>query len=181
MPQKKLLPAAQGFDDSVVHAIEIINFSKIPTNNHQHKNDAAEREFDAYLREIDDYLPNHLGDAPGLSISPDFVPRVVERARAEMRPAVKAAKQGWSIRHWFFDFNLAARVAMASAVLLTTFGGFRAGRVMTEVIARQTKSQPVEMADPLGLAAPEQSIVRLMRTDEVTSHNQSNKPTGEER
>jgi len=156
-----------------------MNFSKIP--RHQNKEQgAAEHEFDAYLREIDDYLPNQTGHVPGLTVSPDFVPRVMERARAEMRTTAQAAAAGWVVQRWFAGFSLATRMAIASAVLLASFCGFRAGQVVTDVIARRTRPQPIEMADPLGLAAPEQAIVQLIRNDELTTHSQPNRTRGEQ-
>src|SRR5436190_21377783 len=136
-----------------------MNFSNFPKHHREmkgNKSDANEREFDTYLREIDDYL----GDAPGLVVPQDFLPRVVEQARAEMRPAVQAATQTWSIQRWFFDFSLATRVSIASAVLLAAFCGFRAGHVMTEVMARRNAPPQAEAIDPLGMAAPEQAIVQ---------------------
>ncbi len=154
-----------------------MNFSKIPRHQNQEQ-DAADREFDAYLREIDDYLPNQVGDVSGFAIPQDFALRVVERARAEMRTAAQADAEGWPILRWFFGFSLNTRLTIASAVLLATFCGFRVGQVVTEVIAYRTKPQPMEIADPLGLAAPEQSIVQLMRTDEAVSHNQANRSAG---
>ncbi|MEP7337606.1 MAG: hypothetical protein ABI977_07655 [Acidobacteriota bacterium] len=153
-----------------------MNFSKIPSHQNK-KQDAAEREFDEYLHEIDDYL----GDAPGITVSPDFVPRVMERARAEMRPAAQAATQGWSIQRWFTDFSLGTRMAIATAVMLAAFGGFRAGRVMTEVIGSRNAPPQAEVIDPLGMAAPEMAIVQLMHGDGLTPHSQPNRTGGEER
>lgn len=153
-----------------------MNFSKIP--RHQNKEqDSAEHEFDAYLYEIDDYL----GEAPGLTVSPDFVPRVMERVRAEIRPAAQTAMQGWSIQRWFFDFSLATRMTIATAVMLAAFCGFRAGQVMTEVIARRNSQPQAEVIDPLGMAAPELTIVQLMHGDGLTTHSQANRTGGEER
>jgi hypothetical protein len=153
-----------------------MNFSKIP--RHQNKEqDVVEHEFDAYLYEIDDYL----GDAPGLAVSPDFVPRVMERARAEMQPAAQTATQAWSIQRWFFDFSLATRLSIATALMLAAFCGFRAGRVMTEVIARHSTPPQAEVIDPLGMAAPELTIVQLMHGDGLTPRSQPNRTGGEER
>jgi len=152
-----------------------MNFSKIP--RHQKEQDAAEREFDAYLREIDDYL----GEAPGSAVSPNFLPRVMDQARAEMRSADLAATHVWSIRRWFFDFSVATRMAIASAVLLAAFCGFRAGRVMTEVIAHHSAPPQAEVIDPLGMAAPEMAIVQLMHGDGLTPRSQPNRAGGEER
>jgi hypothetical protein len=156
-----------------------MNFSKIPRQQNKEQ-DAAEREFDAYLREIDDYLPNQIGNVSGFTVSPDFVPRVIEQARTEMHTAAQAAAEGWTIQRWFLGFSLATRMAIASAVLVATFCGFRAGQVVTDVIARRTRPQPTEVADPLGLAAPEQAIVQLIRNEGLTTHSQPNRPGGEQ-
>lgn len=153
-----------------------MNFPKIPMNNQHHQNDAAEREFDAVLHEIDDYL----GEAPGLSISPDFAPRVIERAQA-MRLAVKTVKQSWSIRHWFSGFSLATRVAVSAAILLATFCGFRTGQVMTEAIAQRNAPPQAEVIDQMGMAAPELAIVQLMRGDGLATDGHQRRTGGEER
>lgn len=156
-----------------------MNFSKIPRQQNKEL-DAAEREFDAYLREIDDYLPNQMGNVPGFTVSSDFTERVMERARTEIRASLQPEAAGWSIQRWFLGFSLTTRMAIASAVLLATFCGFRAGQVVTDVIARRTTPQPIEMADPLGLAAPEQAIVHLIRNDGLTTHSQPNRTGGEQ-
>lgn len=137
------------------------------------------REFDAYLREIDDCLPNHLGEVPGLSVPPDFASRVIERARVEMRPTAKA-KPEWSIRHWFLDFNLSARLAVAAAILLAIFCGFRAGRVVTEAVTRRNAPPQAEVVDPLGMAVPELAIIQLIHSDGLTTPGQPTRTGGEQ-
>jgi hypothetical protein len=144
------------------------------SNNPKKLSEISDQEFDQFLRDVDDLY----GEAPGLVVSPGFMPRVVELAMAEKTAVVMKARQNWSIRGWFFDFSLAARIALASALLLAGLGGFRAGQVLTELITQQKNHQHFEAADPLGLAAPEQAIVQLVRHDGLSADNQPNKKSG---
>lgn len=146
-------------------------------NKQKNLSELSDQEFDQFLCDVDDLY----GEAPGLAVPPNFMSRVVELAQAEQASATKKDRQGWSIRGWFFDFSYVGRVALASALLLAGFGGFRAGQVLTGIIARQNNHQQVEVADPLGLALPEQAIVQLVRHDGLTAAAQSNKTSGESR
>lgn len=145
-----------------------MNYPNDPNKN-------SEQNFERFLREVDDFY----GEAAGLNIPSDFVARVVERAQTEASSAV-AVKSSWSLRVWFYEFNLAVRLATAFALLLAAFGGVRAGQAMTEIIARRTAPPAIEMADPLGLAVSEQSIVQLIHNDGLSSHNQPNRNAGEQ-
>lgn len=147
------------------------------SNNPKKLSELSDQEFDQFLRDVDDLY----GEAPGLAVPPNFMTRVVELAQAQQVSLVKKERQGWSLRGWFFDFNYAARVALASALLLAGFGGFRAGQVLTGLIAGQNNHQQIEVADPLGLAAPEQAIMQLVRHDVLSADNQPKKTTGEPR
>lgn len=147
-----------------------MNFSKYPKHSDAESN-FTDLELDRFLLEVDDYA----GDAPGVVVSPGFLPRVVELARLEKL----SPRKSWSILRWYSDFSLPMRLAMASAVLLACFGGIRAGQAVTDVIARQAK-QPLEYVDPLGLAVPEQAIVQLVHNDGLAIHGQPNKPSGEQ-
>jgi len=156
-----------------------MNFPKIPTHSQENEPDASMREFDDYLREIDDFLPNHLGEVPGLSVPPDFASRVTARARAEMRSTAEA-KPEWSLRHWFLDFNLSARLAVAAAILLALFCGFRAGRVVTETVTRRNAPPQAEIVDPLGMAVPELAVVQMIHSDGLTTPGQPARTGGEQ-
>lgn len=149
------------------------------SNNPKKLSEISDQEFDQFLRDVDDLY----GEAPGLVVPPGFMPRIVKLAMAELAVAEKTAammkaRQSWSIRGWFFDFSLAARVALASALLLAGFGGFRAGQVLTGLITQQKNHQHFEATDPLGLAVPEQAIVQLVRHDGLSADNQPNKKSG---
>lgn len=143
-----------------------MNYPNDPNKN-------SEADFDRFLREADDFY----GEAPGLTVPPDFAARVIGLAHAEIISA-ESPKSVWSFQNWFSDFNLSVRVATAVAVLLAAFGGILAGQAATEIITRRTAPPAVEMADPLGLAAPEQSIVQLIHQDDLSNHN---KNMGEQR
>lgn len=147
-----------------------MNFSKYPKHSDAESN-FTDQELDRFLLEVDDFA----GDAPGVTVSPDFLPRVVELARLENL----SPRKSWSILRWYSDFSLPMRLAMASAVLLACLGGIRAGQAVTDVIARRAK-QPLEYVDPLGLAVPEQAIVQLVHNDGLAIHGQPNKPSGEQ-
>lgn len=147
------------------------------SNNPKKLSELSDQEFDQFLRDVDDLY----GEAPGLAVPPNFMTRVVELAQAQQASLAKKERQEWSLRGWFFDFSYAARVALASALLLAGFGGFRAGQVLTGLIAGQNNHQQIEAADPLGLAAPEQAIVQLVRHDGLSADNQPKKPSGEPR
>ncbi|MFN0110547.1 MAG: hypothetical protein ACKVZH_16955 [Blastocatellia bacterium] len=144
------------------------------SNNPKKLSELSDQEFDQFLRDIDDLY----GEAPELAVPPNFIPRIVELAMAEQVSVAKKDRPNWSIRGWFFDFSYAARVALASALLLAGFGGFRAGQVLTGLIARQNNQQHIESVDPLGLAVPEQAIVQLVRYDGLNADNQPNKTSG---
>jgi hypothetical protein len=140
-------------------------------------NKFSEQEFDQFLREADDWY----GEAASLNVPTDFVARVVDRAQAEMASTIVTAKPEWSLQNWFYEFSLAVRLATAFALLVAAFGGVRAGLTVTELIARRNAPPVVELADPLGLAAPEQSIVQLIHNDELSSQKQTNRNSGEQR
>lgn len=143
-------------------------------NKQQNLSKFSEQEFDSFLRDIDDLY----GEASGLAVPPNFMPRIVELAMTEQKSVMRKNRQSWSIRGWFFDFSYAARFALASALLLAGFGGFRAGQVLTGLIASRNNQRQVEFADPLWLAIPEQAIVQLIRHDGLTAGNQPNKTFG---
>lgn len=147
-----------------------MNFSKYPKHS-DGESKLTDQEFDRFLLEVDDFT----GDAPGVVVPPDFLPRVVELARLESLSAGKP----WSVLTWYYDLSLTMRLTMASAVLLACLGGVRAGQAVTDVIARRAK-QPVEFADPLGLAVPEQAIVQLVHNDGLAIQGQLNKSSGEQ-
>ena len=143
-------------------------------------NKFSEAEFDRFLREADDFYAN----APGLKVPTDFVARVVDLAQSELVSAAASPKSVWSFQGWFGQFSLSVRLATASAVLLAAFGGIRAGRAATEIIARRTAPpvvETVEMADPLGLAAPEQTIVQLVHHDELADQQRQHRNPSEQR
>ncbi len=147
-----------------------MKFSKYP----KHSDSSAgftEQEFDRFLNEVDDFA----GEAPGLTVSPDFLPRVVEMARMESM----TVRPSWSLRHWFSDLSLTMRLAATAAVLLACIGGIRAGQALTDVIAQRSRQPAIEHVDPLGLAIPERAIVQLMHNDGLTIHGQTNKSKGE--
>lgn len=123
---------------------------------------AGEREFDLRLREIDDFY----GEAQGLAVPPNFLPRVIDLARKQPQKRIfpmvteTERKPFWN---WFFDFGLPVRLAVASLLLLATIGGLRAGQVITDLITRSTDlNQPVILPD---MTPAEQSLVILMRSE----------------
>ncbi len=140
-------------------------------------NKFSEQEFDRFLREADDFY----GEAPGLNVPTNFVARLVNLAQTEISPAVVPAKVSWSLQNWFYEFSLAVRLATAFALLLAVLGGVRVGQAVTELIARRDVPPTIEMADPLGLAVPEQSIVQLIHSDELGNHQHHNRNAGERR
>ncbi len=117
------------------------------------------REFDEYLREVDDYL----GEAPGLMVPPDFLPRVMRQVRAEATPL--AAAQGWSVRQWFLDFSAAMRLVVASLILLAVFGGLRTGQEIAGLIVRLSEQQQLAPASILDVSPAEQVILQLAYND----------------
>lgn len=149
-----------------------MKFSKYPKHSDA-LNNLTEQELDRLLSEVDDLA----GDAPGLTVSPDFLPRIVELARTE----TLSVHSSRTFLGWFSDFSLAMRLAVASAILLASFGGIRAGQAVTEVIARRAKQPQTEYADPLGLAISEQAIVQLIHNDGLTIQGQQNRSSGEQR
>lgn len=134
----------------------------------------SEQDFDRFLREVDDFY----GEAAGLEVPSDFAARVAGMAQAEMSSGNMAPKPVWSFQAWFNDFSLTVRVGLAFSILLATFGGIRAGQAATEIIARRNSQPAIEMADPLGLAMSEQSIVQLIQRDELGNQDRN---SGEQR
>lgn len=123
---------------------------------------AGDREFDLHLREIDDFY----GEAPGLAVPPNFLPRVIALAWKQPKNLIAPMvtemerKPFWG---WFFDFGLPVRLAVASLLLLATLGGLRAGQVITELITRSTDTKPPVIIPDMTPA--EQSLVILMRSE----------------
>ncbi|MBL8190537.1 MAG: hypothetical protein JNK38_21140 [Acidobacteria bacterium] len=138
-------------------------------------NNCSEQEFDRFLREVDDLY----GDAPGMQVPPDFVARVVGLAQAERMVTLPTSKSTWSFREWFLEFSLAVRLATAFALVIAAVGGVRVGQAVTEIIARRNAPAAVELADPLGLTASEQSIVLLLEHDPLGNQDRANRNSGE--
>lgn len=135
----------------------------------------ADAEFDQLLREVDDFY----GEAPGLIVPPNFLSQVVEKARVAVRQprkefAVAERKPLWN---WFLDFGLPLRLAVASLLLLATFGGLRAGQVITDLITRSSEPKP-QIITPDMIPA-EQSLVMLMRSEGLIVSGQAAQPNGQ--
>lgn len=135
----------------------------------------SEQEFDQFLRDVDDFY----GEAPGMQVPTGFVARVVDLAQVERLVALPTASSKWSFRGWFLEFSLAVRLATAFALLIAAVGGVRVGQAVTELIARRNAPTAVELADPLGLTASEQSIVLLLEHEPLGSQDRANRNSGE--
>lgn len=136
------------------------------------------REFDQFLREIDDLY----GEAPGLHVPYGFAQRIV--ARAQSQPPAAAKTNRWLVWQWFVGFSVPIRLAVISALLLATLGGLRAGQVITDLITRSS-SKPLPSVN-IDMTPAEQSLVLLMRGDGVlagppNSYNRANKSRDQHR
>ena len=127
----------------------------------------SEDDFDRLLRQVDDLH----GDAPGLAVPPHFVARVTARAKAE-----SAARERKSVWNWFVDFSMPVRVAAVSALLLASWGGVRAGLVITDLMDSGKKAEPVAHIE---IAPAEQSLVQLVRGEAAAVADKTNQQSGE--
>ncbi len=127
----------------------------------------SEEDFDRLLRQVDDWH----GDAPGLVVPPHFVARVTARAKAE-----SAARERKSVWNWFVDFSMPVRVAAVSALLLASWGGVRAGLVITDLMNSGKKAEPVAHIE---IAPAEQSLVQLVRGEAAAVAGTASQKPGE--
>ncbi len=93
------------------------------------------REFEDYLREVDDYL----GDAPGLIVPPDFAARVVALAQEE-RVAIATAPSGRR-RQWLPIPNRPWLAFTVAVIALAMVCGYQVGRMATPYFTRLTQPQ----------------------------------------
>jgi hypothetical protein len=150
-----------------------MTYSNKPNKHSELLANISEEDFDHLLREIDDLY----GDASGLEVPPHFVARVTARAKAESVVAMDSRSlrhwQGWN---WFWGFSLPVRVIAVSALLLASFGGIRAGLVITDLVTTGRKAESVAHTE---MAPAEQSLVQLVRSEGLAVAGKSNQKSGE--
>ena len=141
------------------------------SNNPNNHSKFTEEEFERLLREVDDLY----GDAPGLEVPPHFVARVTAMAKAESVVTMERPwhRHGWN---WFWSFSLPVRVTAVSALLLASFGGIRAGLVITDLVTASRKAEPVAHVD---MAPAEQSLVQLVRSEGLAVAGKASQKSGE--
>ena len=125
-------------------------------------------DFDRLLRQVDDFY----GEAPGLTIPPHFVARVIAKAKAES----VVARERKSVWNWFAAFSMPVRVAAVSALLLASWGGVRAGLVITDLMDSGKKAEPVAHIE---IAPAEQSLVQLVRGEAAAVAGTASQKSGE--
>lgn len=140
-------------------------------NSNKHSKISAEfseEDFDHLLQEIDDFY----GQAPGVSVPQHFVARVAAKAKAES-VAVAERRSVWN---WFMDFSMPVRMAAVSALLVASWGGVRAGLVITDLMTSGTKAEPVAHIE---MAPAEQSLVQLVRGEAAAVAGKTSQKPGE--
>ena len=145
-----------------------MTYSNNPNKQLEGSGEFSDEAFTHFLRDIDDLY----GDAPGLIVPPHFAARVVARAAAES-VAMAERKSVWN---WFSDFSLPIRVAAVSALLLASWGGIRAGSVITDLVNSGKKAEPVAHIE---ITPAEQSLVQLVRGEAAVVAGKANQKTGE--
>ncbi len=145
-----------------------MTYSNNPNKHSKISAEFSEEDFDHLLREIDDFY----GEAPGVTVPQHFVARVAAKAKAEF-DAVAERRSVWN---WFMDFSMPVRMAAVSALLLASWGGVRAGLVITDLVASGTTSEPVAHIE---MAPAEQSLVQLVRGEAAAVAGKASQKPGE--
>ncbi len=145
-----------------------MTYSNNPNKHSKISAEFSEEDFNHLLREIDDFY----GEAPGVTVPPHFVARVAARAKAE---SLRVRERG-SVWNWFADFSIPVRVAALSALLLASWGGVRAGLVITDLMTSGTKAEPVAHIE---MAPAEQSLVQLVRSEAAAVAGKASQKPGE--
>ncbi|MBS1789811.1 MAG: hypothetical protein JST85_18960 [Acidobacteria bacterium] len=124
------------------------------SNHSNHHFDSSDQDFDHFLREIDDLY----GDANNLVVPPHFVARLMVSAQTES----VASLERQNLLNWFWGFSLSVRIAAVSVLLLASFGGVRAGMVITDLVMHKPKA---ESATQMEMTPTEQSLVQLVHSE----------------
>lgn len=145
-----------------------MTYSNNPNKQLEGSGEFSDEMFSRLLREVDEFY----GDAPGMIVPPHFAACVVAKAATESIAAVERK----SIWNWFVDFSMPVRVAAVSALLLASWGGIRAGSVITELVTVGRKPDPVAHIET---APAEQSLVQLVRGEAAVVTGKASQKTGD--
>lgn len=74
------------------------------------------------------------------------------------------------------DFSMPVRMAAVSALLVASWGGVRAGLVITDLMTSGTKAEPVAHVE---MAPAEQSLVQLVRGEAAAVAGKTSQKPGE--
>lgn len=137
------------------------------SKNSNHHFESSDQDFDRFLREMDDLY----GDAHGLAVPPHFVARVMASAQTES----VASWERQSLWSWFLGFSFPVRIAAVSVLLLASFGGVRAGMIITDLVTHKAKTESVAQ---LELTPTEQSLVQLVHSEAAAVAGKTVQQTG---
>jgi anti-sigma factor RsiW len=117
---------------------------------------ARERAFDELVRDV--------GAAFDEPVPPGFLKRVVNLAQAESASAAVDGRAAGSapLWQWLMTFTIPVRAAIIAGIILATFGGIQAGRIVTGLVTNSSSTgQPDPMA-VLEMMPVEQEMMQLM-------------------
>jgi anti-sigma factor RsiW len=134
---------------------------------------ARERAFDDFVRNV--------GTAFDEPVPSGFPKRVVNLAQAESASAAVdgRAAGGTLLWKWLMTFTIPVRAAIIAGVILATFGGIQAGRIVTGLVTNSSSTgQPDPMA-VLEMMPVEQEMMQLMHGAKIGALDQTGPKSGD--
>jgi anti-sigma factor RsiW len=134
---------------------------------------ARERAFDDFVRNV--------GTAFDEPVPPGFLKRVVNLAQAESVSAAVDGRAAGStlLWKWLMTFTIPVRAAIIAGIILATFGGIQAGRIVTGLVTNSSSTgQPDPMA-VLEMMPVEQEMMQLMHGAKIGALDQTGPKAGD--